>query len=225
MIGLVDSDIVCYRVAASCENETSETVLSTLVSFVGGVMCYADDVWDFEWYLTGRSNFRHQYAVTVPYKGNRTDKEKPKYLKMCREWMQSEMKAKMSVDEEADDLIAIRATELKGRGIIMSVDKDFMQVPGKHYNFVKRTWETVTEWDGLLFFYKQILTGDRADNILGMKGVGPVKAAKMLKDANTEAELYRCCVEALGEERVVENARLLWLRRLPGQIWEPPKGE
>ena len=64
--------------------------------------------------------------------------------------------------------------------------------------------------------------GDSADNIKGIFRVGEKKATKMLADLKTEQQFYQCCVEGLGEERVLENARLLWLRRYPNQMWEPP---
>ena len=38
--------------------------------------------------------------------------------------------------------------------------------------------------------------------------------------------MYQCCVEAYegNEERVIENARLLWLRRYDDEpLWIPPE--
>jgi hypothetical protein len=35
----------------------------------------------------------------------------------------------------------------------------------------------------------------------------------------------RVAVEAMGAERVLENGRLLWLRRTADQMWEPPNEE
>ena len=83
----------------------------------------------------------------------------------------------------------------------------------------------IEEYEGIVNFYKQILTGDRVDNIVGLKGIGPVKATKILKDCKTEADLYKAVLEAYDndEERVLENARLLWIRREPNQIWSPPR--
>jgi 5'-3' exonuclease len=74
------------------------------------------------------------------------------------------------------------------------------------------------------FFYTQILTGDRADNIGGLHGVGPVKASKILQGCETENELWDAVVKAYeGDvEHVLENARLLWLRRYEGEIWCQP---
>jgi 5'-3' exonuclease len=76
-------------------------------------------------------------------------------------------------------------------------------------------------------FYKQILTGDAADNIIGLQGIGPVKAEKILAEAFDEEALYAACLEAYDgdEARVLENGRLLWLRRYEGQEWQPPKKE
>jgi len=46
----------------------------------------------------------------------------------------------------------------------------------------------------------------------------------MLKYCKTEQELYEACVDAYGGDvdRVLENARLLWLRRYEGEMWTPP---
>jgi len=223
MIALLDSDILCYRVGFATDEETENTAIETMAVFLEDLIMFdLVDCDGHELFLTGKSNFRHEIAVTAPYKGNRKDAKKPKHLPLLREYLQMAWGATVSEGEEADDVIAIRATELGDDSIIVSTDKDFNQVPGWHYNFVKRVKSYVTPEEGLRFFYKQILTGDAADNIKGLFRVGDVKATKMLADSKTELELYQCCVEALGKERVLENARLLWLRRKQNELWEPP---
>jgi 5'-3' exonuclease len=139
---------------------------------------------------------------------------------MIKNW-----EAVVSKGEEADDLIGIAATEGGKESIVVSIDKDMLQIPCRHYNPNKKEFTVVSDFDGLKFFYTQILTGDRADNIKGLYGVGPKKAEKMLADCKTEADMYEECLHQYGgeEDRVIENARLLWLRREPDQLWEPPK--
>ena len=226
MIALLDSDILCYRVGFATQEEHENTAIETMAVFLEDLLMFdLVDCEEHELFLTGKTNFRYDVAVTEPYKGNRKGKEKPKHLPLLREYLQTAWAAKVSEGQEADDDIAIRATQLKDDCIIVSIDKDFKQVSGWHYNFVKKEKSYVTPEEGLRFFYKQILTGDAADNIKGLHRVGDVKATKMLADAKTELELYQCCVEAMGKERVLENARLLWLRREPNQIWEPPNEE
>lgn len=224
-IALIDGDILCYRVGFTTEDEIEETALRTMSSLLQDLLLFdLTDNMEWEIFLTGKKNFRHEYAVTVPYKGNRKDVKKPKHLQAIRQYLVDKWEATVSDGQEADDDIAIRATELGVDGcIIVSIDKDFLQVPGWHYNFMKREKKLVTPEEGIRFFYKQILMGDSADNIQGAWRVGTKTADKLLADAKTEQELYQCCVEVLGEKRVLENARLLWLRRTPNEIWEPPK--
>ena len=223
MIALLDADILCYRVGFATNDEHENTAIETMAVFLEDLLMFdLIDCEEHELFLTGKVNYRNDIAVTAPYKGNRKDVKKPVHLPLLREYLQTAWAASVSDGQEADDDIAIRATELGDEAIIVSIDKDFMQVPGWHYNFVKKEKKYVTPEDGLRFFYKQILTGDNADNIKGIHRVGDVKATKMLADAKTEQELYACCVEAMGAERVLENARLLWLRRQPNQLWEPP---
>ena len=223
MNALLDADIFCYRVGFATNDEHENTAIETMAVFLEDLLMFdLVDADEHELFLTGKTNFRNEVAVTVPYKGNRKDVKKPKHLPLLREYLQMAWGASVSDGQEADDDIAIRATELGEESIIVSIDKDFLQVPGWHYNFVKKVKKFVTPEDGLRFFYKQILMGDSADNIKGIFRVGEKKATKMLADLKTEQQFYQCCVEGLGEERVLENARLLWLRRYPNQMWEPP---
>ena len=102
----------------------------------------------------------------------------------------------VSEGEEADDLIAIEATRLGSDTVVASIDKDMLQIPCRHFNFGRGEWSDVDEWSGLKFFYKQILTGDAADNIIGLYKVGPVKADKILDGAETEQDLWQKCIDA-----------------------------
>jgi len=131
----------------------------------------------------------------------------------------------VSEGEEADDLIAIEATRCGPNTVVASIDKDMLQIPCWHFNFNRKEWTQVSEWQGDLFFYTQILTGDAADNIKGLMGIGPKKAEKLLAACTSVDDLWEACVKAYDGDtvRIVENARLLWLRRYEGQLWEPPK--
>jgi len=225
---LIDGDIFAYRAAFSCEDQDVEDALDKLDDLMQWAIysCVLEyDVEDYQVFLTGKGNFRHEIAVTHEYKGNRKDVEKPQHLAAIRKHMINNWEAIVSKNEEADDLIGIAATEGGEESIVVSIDKDMLQIPCRHYNPNKKKFTVVSEFDGLKFFYTQILTGDNADNIKGLYGVGPKKAEKILADCKTEAEMYEECLHQYGgeEDRVIENARLLWLRRKPEQLWEPPK--
>ena len=225
---LVDGDIVAYRAAFSTQDlfpEAARRKVDDLMLYIlGETLVFYTEV-DYEVYLTGQGNFRYDIAKSAPYKGNRRDVEKPVHLSLCREYLVDKWGAIVSEGEEADDLIGIAATKHGPDTVVASIDKDMLQIPCKHFNFTTGVWNDVSEFEGLKFFYKQILTGDRADNIVGLFRVGPVKAEKMLEGCSTEQDLWEAVVKAYDgdKERVVENARLLWLRRKEGELWCPPE--
>ena len=244
---IIDADIVAYRSAAGTEGQSKEDTrdkIDVLMNYIVGETVVFPTKDNLECFLTGSSNFRFDVAKTAPYKGNRKDTPKPSNLPAARAHLRDKWGASVSQGEEADDLVGIAAT--KGdpeTTVVCTIDKDMLQIPGWNYNFVKNVWTKISEDEGNLFFYTQILTGDSADNIKGIFRVGPVKAGKILEGLTTEQELYKACVDAYAtaldaldslmvntedqhkwaEERVLENARLLWLRRYEGELWEPPE--
>jgi len=228
MILLVDADILCYRIGFACQNESQKVACRTLLNYMNTIIedlvIDSDDATHVvEYYLTGKGNFRNEYAVTEPYKGNRDGMEKPKHLQALRDFFVSDLDAIVTSGEETDDRIAIRATQEGDKSISISLDKDFDQFKGWHYNFVKKNKYYITEEEGILNFYKQFLEGDKVDNIIGVKGIGKVKADKLLR-GKTEIEMYDVCVDKLGsEERAIENGILLYLRRQDDEIWQPPR--
>lgn len=221
---LIDADILVYRIGWSCNTESEKTALNTIDGFIADLLMQLnadEETSHYVLYLTGRGNFRNEYAITAPYKGNRKDKEKPVHIQALRDHLINKWAALVTDNEEADDAIAIAATTHGDKAVMVSLDKDFDQIAGWHYNFVKKRRYYVTPEEGLHFFYRQILMGDRIDNIVGIHGIGEKKSAKLLEDCKNEQDYYDKCVEMLeSEERVIENGRLLWLRRYEGQIWE-----
>lgn len=224
MIGLVDSDILCYRVGFASNEEAESVALTTMDGFITDLMMDDPilDVMSFEFYLTGTSNYRNDIAVTRPYKGNRKS-EKPVHLQALRNHLVDVWGAVVSDGNEADDMLAIRQTELGEGSIIISLDKDLDMVEGWHYNFVKRDRYHISAEEGQYNFYTQILTGDKVDNIQGVYRCGPKKAEKILQDCKTELEMWEAVVEAHGsEDRALEDARLLWMQTKEGELWLPP---
>lgn len=233
MQAIVDADILCYRIAFACKDQPVGVACRTLDNYIADILVRGvDKVYDgcfvdsWSMHLTGKGNFREAIATTAVYKGNRLDTPKPEHHAALRQHLIETWSAQIAQGQEADDAIAIEATTLGDDCVIVSLDKDLDQVAGWHYNFVKDTAYYITPEEGLLRFYCQILMGDNADNIKGITGVGPVTARKMLEDAEDEADMYQRCVDAYegNEDRVIENARLLWLRRTKDEpLWMPPK--
>jgi len=225
---IVDGDVLVYRSAFATQDkppEEAEDVIDQIMDYTIGQTVVFPHGNNFYVWLSGKGNFRYDIAKTEPYKGNRRDQVKPTHYNHVREYLQSRWGAQVTKGCEADDAISIEA--YKGdmdSTVIVSVDKDFDTVPCWRYNFTKDEWIKNTPESALRFFYEQVLTGDRVDNIKGIHGIGPKKAQKLLGDSTDEQELFQKCLDAYDGDydRVVENARLLHLQVYEDELWEPP---
>ena len=223
MKALIDGDILVYRIGFSSENEGESIAIARCSEFLEDLLLF-NNFDSYQGYITGKRNFRNEIAISAPYKGNRKA-AKPKHYELLREYMQSAWDFKLIEDQEADDAIGIAAYEMTvGEYCICSIDKDLDMLRGDHFNFVKNERYFITEEQGIKNFYKQILMGDRVDNIIGIKGIGTVKAERLLKECKSEKEMYLTVLEAYNgdDKRVLENGQLLWIRREPNQLWTPP---
>lgn len=225
---VVDGDVLAYRASFSAQDKPLEKAykkVDDLMEFIINRTLLFSNGQDYEVYLTGEGNFRFDVAKTLPYKGNRAEGVKPIHLPWVRDYIEEVHRGTVITGQEADDQMAIDATQGDPETtVIASIDKDMLQVNCWHFNFSRNSFHYSTPESGLRFFYQQILTGDNVDNIRGLHRIGPVKAEKILGNSSTEEELYQRVLDAYNgdAERVLENARLLWLRRYEGQMWTPP---
>jgi hypothetical protein len=223
-LALIDADFLVYRIGFADRDASEAIAKSRLTQLLFDIVYEKLKADDYKAWITGKGNYRFELAKTQPYKGNRKDMEKPPHYEALREHL-LRLGAVMTDGDEADDAVAEASVE---GGWIVHVDKDLNQLQGWHYNPVKDEKYYVTEEDGHRSFYTQLLTGDRIDNILGLDGIGPKKAEKILKDCKTELEMYEA-VKAVYEkkgvshERLLESGNLLWLRRKKGQLYNSPQ--
>ena len=223
---LIDADFLIYSVGFASEEDSEKYAKSRLVETMEDMVYLHLKADSYEAFLTGKGNYRYDIAKTVPYKGNRKDMKKPKHYEALREHMVNRLGAVIVEGQEADDEVAIRMSVDPDKYLLIGVDKDLRQIPGWHHNPHKAQTDYVTDFEGYKAFCTQLLTGDRVDNIPGLLGIGPAKAAKALKDAKTKEDLLRQAFKVYvekehGIEYFVEQGQLLWLRRYEGELWQP----
>ena len=131
---LIDGDIICYEAASAVEQETDwgddlwtlhsdlaeakAMVLAKLLGWQGRfsanlVIAFSDS-----------ANFRKD--VYPEYKSNRKSKRKPLAYKALKQWIEGEFITYQRPSLEGDDVLGILATHptvIKGRKIIVSIDK------------------------------------------------------------------------------------------------------
>jgi 5'-3' exonuclease len=224
---LIDGDPIVYRIGFACQKKDKETGLVTAdpeshtlhscKQFINQ-MLEVTGADTYKIYLTGKGNFR--YKVREDYKANRKGADKPVHYQLVRDYLVKKFKAQVVDGMEADDALALGQ---QSDTAIASIDKDLLMVEGRHYNYGKCTWQDVTAKQGEYFFYKQMLTGDRVDNITGIRGLGEKKASKLLdttprKDWDeTIIKLYMKEFED-GYHRAVQNTQLLWMLQRDKQM-------
>lgn len=221
---LIDADSLIYAVGFS-SNDVEEPIAVSRLEQTMVELCMNLDCEDYKGFLTGKGNFRDELAVTAPYKGQRIS-EKPVHFQALKCHLVTSWGFTVVKGIEADDAVGIAAYALpEDETIMVHIDKDLNQFRGWHYNYRKQQKYYVSEFEGLVAFYTQILTGDRIDNIIGLKGIGPVKAKKILADCTNETDLYKAVLKAYDgdEKRVLENGQLLWLQRKEHELWQLPQ--
>lgn len=210
--------------------EPVEYALSNVKNVIGAILEELN-VSDYFVYLSGPTNFRYGLATIRPYKGNRDPSHRPVHERAIREYITRYHPHVVSDGDEADDAIGCHhyARWLKDHdsSIIATQDKDLNMIPGWHYNFKTQEKFYIDEDQAMWNFYHQLLTGDPTDNIQGVPRCGKVKATKLLKGISGEVNMYEVVRKAyeeakLGDAELLENARLLWIRRYKGELWTPP---
>lgn len=152
----------------------------------------------YEAYLSPQDKSNFRFGLYPDYKANRKNTVKPQHTEALLKHAVKHLGAQIVSGMEADDMLSIRAYEVGlDKCVIISIDKDMRQVPCYHYNWQKKhPVEKVSEEEARKCFYTQVLTGDSIDNIKGCPGIGPAKAANLLKNCVTDKEYLDVCLTA-----------------------------
>lgn len=250
MIALIDGDIVAYRSAASCEptktrpnREIKDVAILRAEEAIRNIIL-ATKADSYRVFLSGSNNFRK--TLYPAYKANRTTPPPP-YLADVGSYLILEHNATISDGNEADDEMGIEQSKHVGwsdlgldggDSVICSIDKDLHMILGNHYNFVTGEKKFVDEKTGLFNFYRQLIFGDRSDNIPGYDGkmrniMAPPKflepVIQDLQACETELEMYDVVeqmylyeVDALGLDQMHINAQLLYIQKKVDDKWISP---
>ena len=237
-LALIDGDLICYRCAASAEHEELDVAESRAHLLLDRIL-HETNALDYELYIAGSNNFR--YKLYPEYKGNRTQ-PKPRWLQEVREYLVKQCKAQIVNDIEVDDKLGIQQTKYQLESIICSLDKDLLQIPGRHFSWeIQGTSSTGKVWtrpagvrfispfDGTRIFYKQLLLGDQSDNIPGFDGklrnTTPKFVAALQEPINSmfdEFEMYEYVKSQFKIDGIDTFAQLLWILKEEEGFWKVP---
>jgi len=196
-LGLEQDEYELIDYADSTQQDVSDFISYALTDILHITESDEAEIW-----LSSKTNFRK--TIDPEYKSHRG--EKPVLHKLVRQVMEEQFGAVTAEDDyEADDEIADEAYRMRASGngedyIICSIDKDLDTVPGWHYN-----WPIFNREGSVYFvepeqarhiFWISVLTGDAADNIPGLHGIGPKKAEKQVVGCKTDEDYFESCKKA-----------------------------
>ena len=242
MLALLDADIIAYRCAATANHDPEWVATSRCNTLVEQILeeVKADS---YQLFLSGPVNFRKK--IYPAYKANRVQPP-PVHLLLCKQFLETKWGAVWTDGYEADDALGIEQCRvgtarlpkaiiaadgttvsegLKPNApscttIICSIDKDLKQIPGLHYNFVKKEFDEVSVEQGWRSFYTQVLVGDASDNVKGCPGIGKAKAPRILAGCESEQEMFEAVRATYNDDdNMFINGQLLYILREENVYW------
>ena len=230
MKALIDGDILVYRIGYSTEDVPERLAGVRLRDYFNEIL-ESLLVSDYETHITSSDKSNYRYALDPTYKANRTQ-PKPVHYDYLRDRLTNDphYQGIVSFGREADDSIGIASSRFASKRdfIIVSIDKDLKQIPGWHYDFVKKRKFYVSQSEASKFIYRQLLTGDSADNIGGITGIGDSISDKLLEPCTNVSEFYRVVRHIYSEvddvERLIKRGQLLKIQQRENEpLWQPPE--
>ena len=174
-------------------------------NFQNGLRLLIEESWSDDYLMAVKGKDNYRYDVYEDYKAPRhiaQEKKPNEVVPALRELAVMSDLAIASHGREADDMLRIWANESRAINqeyVICSIDKDLLCIPGLHFNMKHKTLTEITLSQANRHYYEQLLKGDPTDNIPGVKGVGNVKAAKLISHVDTVEEFQEIVVETYIE--------------------------
>lgn len=218
---IVDADSMIYASAITSEDlSEAKTKLDFAINqSLNDLQNQGVEVFSLIICSGSKGNFRK--LITGSYKANRKS-ELPELLAPLHKYCIEKWYSQWSYGVETDDLVASlwhKSTESGNKCIIVSIDKDYMQLPALIWSYRRKEMLNLSELDALRAFYTQMIVGDSADNIKVCNGKGKVFAKKLLSDKTTKYQIvkavygvYREIYKSKARQRYTEAYHLLKLR-------------
>ena len=144
-----------------------------------------------------KGNFRN-YIGKKKYKANRKIKHIPLILNELHDYVADKYSSVRGYGVETDDMVAkawkqISDEEGSENVMIVSIDKDYKQLPCILYNYyyIEPRLSYLTKDQALYNFYEQMISGDQADNVNYIFGKGPKFCKKYFADCKSEYQYIK----------------------------------
>lgn len=172
---IIDGDSLIFRACWAAKNRKVHEAKQILNRLMRSITTNLDTD-DYTFLIDNRKDtFCYRENLYPLYKSGRTDKPKPPHITELRELCLDRYNAVLSADgcEVDDDIGDMMRSDKYIDPIVVSIDKDLLQLSGFHYNYVKQELQWVSPDHASFLFASQLITGDRVDDIPGLSERAP----------------------------------------------------
>jgi len=226
MVALFDADSLVWASSYGVEEDINLAIEKYNDSFTN-IIYDLNEIYDISEVITfnnSKGNFRK--ILDTNYKSNRKSSGIPSVLTELHDYVTESYNSVSKYSLETDDLVAnywknIAEEDGRDNVIIVSIDKDYKQLPALIYNYhyKHRCVYDIEPLEALYNFYEQMIIGDSIDNVNYCKGYGKKYAEKLLKDCTSHYqftkkvyELFKIIYKQKAKLKYIQCYNLLKLR-------------
>jgi 5'-3' exonuclease len=226
MVALFDADSLVWASSYGVEEDIDLAIEKYNDSFTN-IIYDLNEIYDISEVITfnnSKGNFRK--ILDTNYKANRKSSGMPSVLTQLHDYVTQTYNSVSKYSLETDDLVAtywnnIAKEDGRDTVIIVSIDKDYKQLPALIYNYhyKHRCVYDIEPVEALYNFYEQMIIGDSIDNVNYCKGYGKKYAEKLLKDCTSHYqftkkvyELFTTIYKSKAKLKYIQCYNLLKLR-------------
>ena len=215
--GLLDSDIIAFRVAARFETVTAfgkdvqplEDAKIDIVAYIDELKATLKLDHVIVCLSCREHNFRNDVLPSYKHNRNQDDDARPDHLTALKAFLTENYETYLRYSLEADDVMGILQTHptlIKGETLIVSEDKDMRTVPGLVYapHRPEVGIMDITPLEAAQFHMWQTICGDTTDGYKGAVGVGKSSMYAQAVLEEDGDELWDTVCQAYGSVGLTE---------------------
>ena len=215
---LIDADSLLYKSIEDLGEykDRIDTIISDIIT--------ETDSSHYRVFLEAPKSKSFRKLLNTTYKKNRKGRPLPINFVEIKQYIMEEYNAYLSYLEETDDSVVSTHNYLKKEYpftdvVIAANDKDYKTKEVTYYDLYHGRFGEISDIskdEAKYNFYKQMLMGDSADNVGGVKGIGSKTADNILKlSKNPFIITYRTYLTRFGSDardKWNKNMNMLYLR-------------
>lgn len=184
------------------EEKTEEQVMSSAEYFMNKILS-SSGASGYIGFIKGENTTQLRLSFNSEYKADRKKTDPPKWWNFTKEYLINQWNVYEANDGEVDDYV-VSAKKQVPNTFICAIDSDILGIAGKHYNWRKEEWVTVTSKQEDDKFWKEMIVGSH-NGTKGLTKCGEKYAEKLFKDIDDKrTAVFKEYIKHYGEYKGID---------------------